>query len=1160
MKSLLACLSILILLTALVACNKQDNSAEASSPESMKRVLIFSKTSGWRHQSIEHGTEKLKQSLANKNIEVFSTEDPSIFNNSDLADFSALIFLNTTGDILNTAQQIAMERYIQAGGGYVGIHSASDTEHRGDWYWYRRLVGGVFAGHPSVPSNVQEARIKVLRKDHPSTSFMPDNFSIADEWYDFKSLSERRIDLLSIDENSYNGGAHGVYHPIAWYHEFDGGRSFYTGLGHNKDNYDNPIFMQHLLGGIEYAIGVNKRDYSLSRPEPNRFNKEVLLDNLTEPVSLAVSKDGSAVIFVERKGSVKWFDTLENSVSEIANIDVYSAEGFGEFGLLMVALDPNFATNQHLYLMYNVASTALETDAPETDAPEVNGPLQRLSRYTLKDGRLDISSRVVMLDFANDDTCCHTGGNLEFDQQGNLFIAIGDNTNPFESFGAGPGDFRDGRAAHDAYRSSANTQDLRGKILRITPQEDGSYTIPEGNLFSDPADGRPEIYVMGTRNPYTIAFDDKEQTLYYGDVGPDAPSFEENYGARGHDEINRVRQAGNFGWPMFIANNKAYRQYDMQTQTTGAWNNPLQPNNLSPRNTGSKKLPPAQGAYVYYPYAQSDIFPELGSGSRNALVAGVYRHEALKAAQTKQAFPEYYEGGLFISDFMRRWIKVVFSDDNGDIYKIEEFMPDAEFAAPLDLTFSKQGVLYVLEYGSKWHAGNIDARLSRVVFNGYGNRSPQAILNLSAKQGASPLTVEASGEMSSDPDTDPLSFSWQVVKLNEQENAQDANYAKAFKRAENKQTEFNFDEKGRYGVMLSVADDKGKTSQAFDTIEVGNAPPTVNIAISGNSSFIWPKAKNASYTVSINDLEDGIVNERSDAIQRVYISLLKQQNANADQALGHLANDPLGPGRSAAKKHLCLGCHQEQTVSVGPSFQQVADKYQNLDDPVAYLVSSIAKGSAGKWGEHQMPPHNFLADEVLAGLSTYIMQLKSKPPSLTMTGELPTVEEEGGYILTATYTDGGAPGLSMIEMQGSHRFLSPTVTANQINTKEQKSDNVSFTGGNIETMSMTGSNSYILLGEYDLRQVSGISILQKFQDTLDENARFELRLDQPTGEVISSGQFVYADGLETYNDVSINLNFSAINQKRKVYLSAVNPEAPDDRLCASIYSVTFLQL
>ena len=413
--------------------------------------------------------------------------------------------------------------------------------------------------------------------------------------------------------------------------------------------------------------------------------------------------------------------------------------------------------------------------------------------------------------------------------------------------------------------------------------------------------------------------------------------------------------------------------------------------------------------------------------------------------------------------------------------------------------------------------------------------------------------------MSSDPDTDPLTFTWQVVKLSEQETPQDADYAKAVMSADDKHAEFSFDEKGRYGVLLSVADDKGQTSQAFDTIEVGNAPPEVNITINGNNSFIWPEAKNASYTVSINDLEDGVVDEASDAKQRVYISLLKQQSESADQALGHLANDPLGPGRASAKKHLCLGCHQEKTASVGPSFQEVADKYQDLDDPVAYLVSSIAKGSSGKWGEHQMPPHDFLADDVRAGLSTYIMQLKSKPPSLAMQGELPTVEETADYILTASYIDSGAPGLSVIEKQVSHRFWSPTITAKQINTKEQKSDNISFSGGNIETISMTGSNSYILLGEYDLRQVKGISILQKFQDTLDENALFELRLDEPAGEVISSGQFIYADGLETYNDVSINLNFGAINQKRKVYLSVVNAEAPDDRLSASIYSVTFLQ-
>ncbi|MDU0354704.1 ThuA domain-containing protein [Paraglaciecola aquimarina] len=808
-----------------------------------------------------------------KGIEVTVSEDASLFNDTHLAEFSALVFLNTTGDILNEPQQVAMERYIQAGGGFVGIHAATDTEWGGDWIWYRRLVGGVFASHPNVPSNVQTARVQVINKNHPATKDFPDNFTMADEWYDFKSLSDRRIDLMKVDESTYHGGGHHGYHPIAWYHDFDGGRSFYTGIGHNADNFKNALYMDHLLGGIEYAIGDNVRDYAKSRPEPNRFVKQTLVSGLKEPVSLDITPDGKSVIFVERKGQVNWVDTVSKEMREIGKIDVFSDK---EFGLLTVALDPNFASNHHLYLMYNLAPT--------------DGVLiQRVSRFTLVDSQLSVNSEVMMLESKFEDTCCHTGGNMEFDDKGNLFIALGDNSNPFEAFGVGPADFREGREAHDGYRSSANTQDFRGKILRITPQADGSYTIPDGNLFADAAQGKPEIYVMGTRNPYTLAFDEQESTLYYGDVGPDSKADNDEHGPKGYDEVNRVREAGNFGWPLFVANNKAYRQFNYATEVAGKWNNPLSPVNTSPRNTGLTQLPPAQPAFIWYPYGQSEKFPELGAGSRNALVAGVYR-----TSQGEGALPSYYDGGLFISDFMRRWIKVVFSDKNGDIYKIEEFAPDAEFHAPLDIKFSRQGQLYALEYGSKWFADNPDSELSRIVYTGDGNRAPTANIQASVTQGVAPLTVNLSGAGSTDPDLDPLTYQWQLAALSLEQSIDTAEFSQA-QKAQGVEATFTIEQNGRYALALQVTDKAGDSHSVKQLIEVGNAPPTIDISVQGNQDFIWPNAAPVSYQVNIQDLEDGRLTQASAEFAQVDITF-SQTNARASEnAVGHLANDPFGP-------------------------------------------------------------------------------------------------------------------------------------------------------------------------------------------------------------------------------------------------------------------------
>jgi len=1127
-------------MSTLVGCVSDSNTTQLATGTTPLKVLIFSKTQGWRHKSIEPGIEHFSAALSQKGIQVVASENAKMFNDTDLSTFSAVIFLNTTGDILNPQQQVAMERYIQAGGGFVGIHSATDTESAGEWYWYRRLVGGVFAGHPSIPSNVQTARVQVLTKVHPSTAHLADNFMMADEWYDFKSLSDRRTDLLKVDEKSYQGGGHKGYHPIAWYHDFDGGRSFYTGIGHNAENFTNPDYMQHVLGGIEYAMGDNVRDYTKSRPEPNRFVKETLLEGLNEPISLDITQDGSGVIFIERKGKVNWFDVASGALTEIGQVPVFSAEGFGEFGLLTVALDPDFAINQHVFMMYNLASPV-----------ENAGPLQRVSRFTLVDGKLDLNSEIPMLNAANDDTCCHTGGNMEFDGQGNLYIAFGDNTNPFKAFGVGPTDFRTGEQANDALRSSGNTQDYRGKILRIKPQPDGSYSIPAGNLFVDAANGKPEIYVMGTRNPYTLAFDDQENTLYYGDVGPDAKAYTDQHGAKGYDEINKVTQAGNFGWPLFIANNKAYRQFDYQSNEAGNWNNPLSPQNISPNNTGLKDLPAAQSAYIWYPYGQSDIFPELGAGGRNALVAGVYRSQ-----QYGDALPEYYDGGLFISDFMRRWIKVVFSDENGEIYKLEEFAPGAEFVAPIDLKFSHQGQLYVLEYGSKWHTGNADSSLSRMVYTGAGNRPPVAKMSAWPIQGTAPLTFSASGEDSTDPDNDPLAYTWQIVPLEKGQDLKDADFSQASKDQGIEAT-FSLDKNGRYAVALEVTDQQNKSDTSVQLIEVGNTPPNIDISVTGNQSFIWPEKTPPQYQVTITDKEDGEVLQNSANFENVEITFTKVAEDDKEKALGHQVSGPIAPGRKESKKRLCMGCHQEQADSVGPAFQKVADRYVAKDDPQAYLKQSIAAGSTGKWGQHQMPAHDFLSDEVLTLLARYILALQSKMPSLPMRGDLPKVTDEGIYQLKAKYTDQGALDLSTISQEKSLTLRSPKILASTLvsHTGELNGLKIRDVDG-LTTLAMSGDKTHVLLGTLDLSEVKTITITQKYWSLLNNNVEVQLKAGSPSGKTLAKGRFTY-QGAKQNDDIQMNLDVNNLSTFEPLYLVVNISDDKKDALAAHIYSFTF---
>ncbi|MEM7187561.1 MAG: ThuA domain-containing protein [Bacteroidota bacterium] len=212
-------------------------------------VLVFAKTDGYVHESIAAGMSALVRMGYLNEFNVETSQDASLFTSENLKRFKAVVFLNTTGDILNNEQEEAFQQYIQNGGGFVGIHAAADTEY--DWPWYGKLVGAYFESHPDQ----QTARIDVIDRSHGSTQHLPEIWEHFDEWYNYKQISSDIKVLATLDEDSYKGGNNGDFHPIAWYQEFDGGRMFYTGLGHVSEVYKNEKFLTHLLGGIEYVMG-----------------------------------------------------------------------------------------------------------------------------------------------------------------------------------------------------------------------------------------------------------------------------------------------------------------------------------------------------------------------------------------------------------------------------------------------------------------------------------------------------------------------------------------------------------------------------------------------------------------------------------------------------------------------------------------------------------------------------------------------------------------------------------------------------------------------------------------------------------------------------------------------------------------------------------------
>ncbi len=256
--------SIAIALSGLAGAARRMG-APSGDTESPFRVLVFSKTAGYRHASIPDGIAAVQKLGREHGFEVIATEDPERFTDESLSACAVVVFLSTTGDVLDDTQQSAFERFVQRGGGFVGIHAASDTEY--DWPWFGRLVGAYFLGHPAI----QGATVLVVDRSHPSTAHLPERWPRRDEWYDYRENPRSRVRVLALlDERSYEGGRMGEDHPIAWCHLYDGGRSWYTGGGHTSESFTEEAFLQHLLGGILWTAGrLDGSANATTKPSPS---------------------------------------------------------------------------------------------------------------------------------------------------------------------------------------------------------------------------------------------------------------------------------------------------------------------------------------------------------------------------------------------------------------------------------------------------------------------------------------------------------------------------------------------------------------------------------------------------------------------------------------------------------------------------------------------------------------------------------------------------------------------------------------------------------------------------------------------------------------------------------------------------------------------------
>lgn len=467
------------------------------------------------------------------------------------------------------------------------------------------------------------------------------------------------------------------------------------------------------------------------------FRKVSLIDKvnhpaLNEPIKLDVAPDGR-VFFIERGGAIKRWDPKDKSTATLGTLAVHKASTRGGMGLL---LDPSFETNGWIYVVYH---------------PDL-APYTRhlLSRFTMVGERLQEEKLMLSIPLVAG-TGNHASGAMAWDPQGNLFLGLGDAISPFNIGQYSVDGYAPIVSQHenlDARRTAANTNDLNGKILRIHPESDGSYTIPTGNLFPPgTALTRPEIYSMGHRNPWTLWCDRPTGWLFVGDVGPDALQGNPEKGPAAQDEFNVVKSAGNYGWPFLGGRNLPYNNYDYGAGISGALFNPDALENVSPLNTGLRILPPARPAFLAYGHdgkSPDQIrFPLLGGQGRGAPISGpVYRYNPSLKSSTK--LPPHFDRVWFLGDWERRTFLAGTLDSTGSaLTAVTKPFPGLAFSGFSGGTIGPDGALYLIEYGEASYSSTSAQRISRVEYTGTcAPASPLAVGTTVSAERRPRLTVQ----------------------------------------------------------------------------------------------------------------------------------------------------------------------------------------------------------------------------------------------------------------------------------------------------------------------------------------------------------------------------------------------------------------------------------
>ncbi|MGK5501180.1 ThuA domain-containing protein [Streptomyces sp. URMC 125] len=751
------------------------------------RVLVFHASAGEEPPTVNAGIEAIERigrsGPAAERFRVDATDDASVFTSKRLGRYNAVVFLTGGGDVLDPAQEAGLESYMEAGGGFLGIHGAARAEPYSSWF--TGLVGARPADGGA--GRVQRAVVEVGDRLHPATKDLPLEWKRSDQWIGWETNPSGTVHTVArVRENSYEPGrnAGGWDHPVSWCRDYDGGRSFYTAMGGTAASFRETDFRAHLRGALLWTtrlaradckatITANYRAERLTRP-----NRPGLTDQIGEPHGLVTAPDGR-VFYIGRgggasgdpvrtdwndpeigkgKGTVHVWDPRTEEATLAGTLEVFGNKGGGgeltknEEGLVGIELDPDFPDNGWVYLHWTPHS---EIDRDRRTAE------RRVSRFTLDPGtgRLDLSSEKVLLTWpVQIHSCCHAGGGMAWDSKGNLYIATGDNNSSQFSdgySGNNPEPAFKGQAFADARRTSGNTNNLNGKILRIHPEDDGTYTIPEGNLFTgrEPDEGggktRGEIYVMGVRNPARIAVDPETDILYAGWVGPDASTPSPVWGPAKYDTFAAITKAGNHGWPFCMGNKQPYRDRNLPDPGRPLdWYDCDHPKNESPHNDGLVNLPPvtsntiwyspqggapdfprnADGVPSYELEEQELLLPWLKGGGQAAMNGPVYRHDP--GSDSAHKWPEYWDGKWFVGDLYDgdQPRHAVLTDPRtagrGGLpvhaESLDGIVPAGQGGIRnlMDWRFGPDGALYVLDYGRGFFTYDDASALWRVTYHG----------------------------------------------------------------------------------------------------------------------------------------------------------------------------------------------------------------------------------------------------------------------------------------------------------------------------------------------------------------------------------------------------------------------------------------------------------